>query len=207
MARISVAKAGRGILEVLLLMVCLAGPAWPQRGAITVARNLGELTDQSAVIVRGFVVRAWVEKHPQFTNLDTIVVTLRVKETLKGEAGRVYSFRQYIWDFRDRQDAAGYRKGQELLLLMNGVNQYGLTSPAGMEQGRFRILRDRSGKETAVNGLGNYGLFRGLETQVEKKGVKLSPGMAALVRQEPGVPLAADNLRELILELQGKSSQ
>lgn len=188
-------------------MVCLAGPAWAQRGAITVARNLDELTHQSAVIVRGFVVRARVEKHPQFTNLDTIVVTLRVKETLKGEVGPIYSFRQYIWDFRDRQDAAGYRKGQELLLLMNRVNQYGLTSPAGMEQGRFRILRDRSGKETVVNGLGNYGLFRGLEAQVEKKGVKLSPGMAALVRQEPGVPLAADNLRELILELQGKSTQ
>lgn len=207
MARISVARAGRGIVRVLLILVCLAGTAWAQRGAITVARNLGELTDQAAVIVRGFVVSAHVEKHPQFTSLDTIVVTLKVSETLKGRPESSYRFRQYIWDFRDTRDAAGYRKGQELLLLMNPVNQYGLTSPTGMEQGRFQIFRDRTGKEMAVNGLGNYGLFRDLEKQLVKKAVKLTPRMAELVQRQPGGPLESGNLHDLILELLGKPAQ
>ncbi len=59
-------------------------------------------------------------------------------------------------------DVAGYRKGQELLLLMNGSSRYGLTSPVGLEQGRFRIQRDRSGREVATNGAGNLRLFERL---------------------------------------------
>ncbi|HXE91322.1 MAG TPA: hypothetical protein VNK82_10205 [Terriglobales bacterium] len=207
MARKLVAKTGRGILTGWWVLVCLAGTAAAQRGAITLPRNLDELTRRSAVIVRGRVASARVEKHPQLTNLNTIVVTLHVTQTLKGKAGSRYTFRQYIWDFRDRQDAAGYRKGQELLLLMNPVSQYGLTSPAGMEQGRFRIFRDRSGREVAVNGFGNHGLFRDLETQLVKKGVKLSPRMASLVRQQPRGPIAVADLRDLILELQRTRGQ
>ena len=207
MSRTSVARAGRGILKGFLLLVCLAGTAWAQRGAITLSRNLNELTERSAVIVRGYVVSARVEIHPQFTNLHTIVVTLKVSETLKGQTWPSYTFRQYIWDFRDREDAAGYRKGQELLLLMNPVGEYGLTSPAGMEQGRFRVFRDRSGKEVAVNGLGNHGLFRELEAQLAKKGAHLTPRMAGLVRQQPGGPIATRDLRDLILELRSTQTQ
>ena len=103
-------------------------------------------------IIRGTVTDARVEKHPELDNLHTIVITLRVRETLKGAARETYTFRQYIWDLRDRSDVAGYRKGQELLLLMNGSSRYGLTSPVGLEQGRFRIQRDRSGREVAMNG-------------------------------------------------------
>ena len=104
----------------LLVVACAAtAPAFAQRGALTVPRNLDQLTDRAADIVRGTVLSAHVEKHPELTNLDTVVVTLRVSETLKGQAIGTYTFRQYIWDVRDRYDNAGYRKGQELLLLMN----------------------------------------------------------------------------------------
>ena len=138
---------------VLIAVACLAtSPAFAQRGAMTVPRNLDELTDRAQDIVRGTVVSAHVEKHPELTNLHTVVVTLRVRETLKGAARDTYTFRQYIWDLRDRYDAAGYRKGQELLLLMNAPSRYGLTSPVGIEQGRFRIQRDRSGRAVALNG-------------------------------------------------------
>ena len=127
----------------LLIVACIAtAPAFAQRGALTVPRNLDQLTDRAADIVRGTVLSAHVEKHPELTNLDTVVVTLRVSETLKGQAIGTYTFRQYIWDVRDRYDNAGYRKGQELLLLMNEPSRYGLTSPVGIEQGRFRIHRD-----------------------------------------------------------------
>src|SRR5688572_16742314 len=116
----------------LFVAACVAtAPAFAQRGAMTVPRNLDQLTDRAADILRGTVVKAHVEKHPQLTNLDTVVVTLRVRETLKGQASGTYSFRQYIWDVRDRYDNAGYRKGQDLLLLMIAPSRYGLSSPAG----------------------------------------------------------------------------
>ena len=134
----------RAALHGLLALVAsalAAAPALAQRGALTLPRNLSQLVEGSADIVRGTVMSARVEKHPQLPHLDTIVVTLRVDETIKGAPAKTYTFRQYIWDIRDREDRAGYFKGQSYLLLMNAPSRFGLTSPVGMDQGRFRLKR------------------------------------------------------------------
>lgn len=183
---------------VLALAACLiAAPAFAQRGAMTIPRNLEQLTQRASDIVRGTVVEARVEKHPELTNLNTIVVTLRVRETLKGSAAGTFTFRQYIWDIRDSYDAAGYRKGQDVLLLMNPPTRYDLSSPAGMEQGRFRIQRDRSGREVAVNGTGNARLFDGLDDAV-KRGVPLSPQQASLIARHRVGPVEVGELTAMI---------
>jgi len=185
-------------LFVLLFAASLAAaPAFAQRGALTVPRSLDQLTDRAADIVRGTVVEARVEKHPELSNLDTVVVTLRLRETLKGQAQGTYTFRQYIWDLRDRSDAAGYRKGQEYVLLMNARSRYGLTSPSGMEQGRFRIQRDRSGREMAINGAGNLRLFDGLG-DAAKRGMPLSAQQASLVAKHRGGPIELAELTAMI---------
>jgi len=179
-------------------VACLATlPAFAQRGAITLPRNLDELTDRAQDIVRGTVTDARVEKHPELSNLDTIVVTLRLHETLKGDAQSTYTFRQYIWDLRDRQEAAGYRKGQHLLLLMNPPSRYGLTSPVGLEQGRFRIQRDRSGREVVLNGAGNSRLFERL-TGPAAKPAALTVQQATLVAKHRSGPLALEELSDII---------
>jgi hypothetical protein len=184
-----------------VVVLLLASPLCAQRGAPTRSRNLGELVSQSAVILRGNVISARAEPHPDLTNLWTVVVTLQVREVLKGEAGTTFTFRQFIWDIRDRYDAAGYRKGQDLLLLMNPPTPYGLSSPAGLEQGRFRIQRDRAGRETAVNGHGNSNLFRNLREQLERKQVELTPPAARLIQRQPSGPLPLEGLREAIQQL------
>ncbi len=184
------------------LLILSSAPAHAQRGAIVLPRNLGQLVDQSAVIIRGRVTSARVEPHPLHSTLWTVVVTLRVDETLKGKATGTFSFRQFIWDVRDRWDLAGYRAGQDLLLLMNALTSYGLSSPAGLEQGRFRILRDARGQETAVNGHGNAGLFANLEeSHLTPRRIQLSPRLRAVVTASQAGPLLADDLRELILRL------
>jgi len=183
----------------ILVVACIvAVPAFAQRGALTVPRNLDQLTDRASDIVRGTVVSARVEKHPELTNLDTVVVTLRVRDTLKGDAAGTYTFRQYIWDVRDRNDAAGYRKGQDLLLLMISPSRYGLSSPAGLDQGRFRIGRDKSGREIAVNGTGNVHLFDGLSTAAGKQGVALSGGQSGLIAKHRQGPIGLDDLMDLV---------
>lgn len=186
---------------VLLLACVVAAPVWAQRGALTVPRNLNQLTDRAADIVRGTVVSARVEKHPELTNLDTVVVTLRVLETLKGRAQGTYTFRQYIWDIRDTRDAAGYAKGQDMLLLLVAPSPYGLSSPAGMDQGRFRIERDRSGREMALNGSGNVRLFEGLSAAAEKEGVALSSKQMSLVAKHRKGPVEVGELTALIRDL------
>ena len=183
----------------MLLLACVvAAPVWAQRGALTVPRNLDQLTDRAADIVRGTVVSARVEKHPEFTNLDTVVVTLRVRETLKGQAQGTYTFRQYIWDVRDTLDAAGYAKGREMLLLMLAPSPYGLTSPAGMDQGRFRITRDPSGRDVAVNGTGNVRLFQGLQAEMAREAVSLSATQKRFVANHRAGPIDVLELSTLI---------
>jgi hypothetical protein len=185
----------------MLFALALAAPCLAQQGALTVPRNLDQLTAGSADIVRGNVLSARVEKHPVLSGLNTVVVQMRVKETIKGQARDTFTFRQYIWDIRDISGAAGYRKGQDLLLMMIAPNEYGLSSPAGLEQGRFRIQRDSEGRELAVNGHGNFGLFDGIHAQLANKGVTLSPGMSSLVEQQPQGPLGLAELTGLIREL------
>jgi hypothetical protein len=195
------ARRNRQLILVALVACFATAPALAQRGAITVPANLDRLVDRAADIVRGHVISARVEKHPELTNLDTVVVTLRVRETLKGYARETFTFRQYIWDIRDRYDAAGYAKGQDLLLLMTAPSAYGLSSPTGLDQGRFRISRDRAGREVAMNGAGNVRLFHGLEADVAKEGAVLSRAHSTLAAKHRRGPVEMGELAALIREL------
>lgn len=188
-------------LLLLLALVAFAAPASAQSRALTVPRNLDQLTHRSAVIVRGTVISTRLEKHPELNALDTVVVKLQVKETLKGQTGSTYTFRQYVWDIGDRKNASGYLKGQELLLMMIEPSRYGLSSPAGLEQGRFLVSRDKNGREVAVNGYGNMKLFDGLGAQVAAKGIPLSDRTASLVQKQVGGPVELRDLTTLIREL------
>lgn len=185
----------------LIATLAATAPASAQQGALTVPRNLSQLTDRAALIVRGHVVGARVEKHPEFVNLDTVVVTVRVRETLKGAQRSTYTFRQYLWGLRDRLDASGYRKGQELLLFLIEPSAHGLSSPAGLDQGRFRIERNAVGDEVAVNGQGNFRLFDGLAAEAAKEGANLSPASLRLVDAPQGGPVAVAALTRLVREL------
>lgn len=156
----------RSLLIVLSLLLTFDVPwAVAQRGALTAPRSLPQLTQEAERIVHGYVVSARVEPHPQFKNLTTVVITMKVAETLKGAPAQTLQFRQFVWDIRDKLDAARYGKGQELLLMLGPVSPYGLTSPVGLEQGRFVITRDRAGNAQAANGRGNLGLFENAEAQ------------------------------------------
>ncbi len=178
-----------------------AAPAQAQRGAITVRQNLAGLVDEAAVIVRGSVVSAHAEPHPQLENLYTVVVTLRVERTLKGKAGGTFTFRQFIWDVRDRYDAAGYKKGQYVLLLVTRPSEYGLSSPVGLEQGRFRLVAVAGGQWLAVNGAGNQSLWRGLRSALTERGIALPSRLEQIVTEEPAAPIPLDDLEEIIVAL------
>lgn len=199
MSRTSIQSVHRWVLRHLLpIATCLAATAaFAQSGAMTVPRNLEQLTNRASDVVRGTVISARVEKHPEFTNLDTVVVTLRLRDTLKGAAHGEFTFRQYLWDVRDSHNAAGYHKGQDLLLFMIAPSEHGLSSPAGMEQGRFRIKRDRAGRAVAINGTGNARLFAELD-DAPKRGVALSATQAKLVASHRTGPVAFDELAAMV---------
>jgi hypothetical protein len=187
----------------LLVFLGLALPAVAQRGALTTSQNLGELLEEAHTVVQGYVTNARVEPHPQLRNLTTVVVTVRVGKVLKGEAGPFFTFRQYVWDVRDKYSAAGYRKAQHVLLLMTPPSEYGLSSPVGLEQGRFRLEAGPTGELVAVNGRNNLMLFRQLDSYLTRKQIRLAPQLETLARQHKSGPVRLEDLEEMIRSLAG----
>ncbi len=196
--RISRAAARTLALSASLLLSIFGSPQAAQRGALTATRSLADLVGDAGLIVRGQIISTRVEPHPQFAALWTVVVTLQVDEAIKGQVGSSYTFRQFIWDPRDREDAAGYQKGQKVLLLLSTPNSNGLSSPAGLEQGRFQLSTDAAGTVFATNGRNNVGLLNGVALRAAEKGIRLAPRVAALASAQPQGPLALDDLIALI---------
>ncbi|HWQ03399.1 MAG TPA: hypothetical protein VNL38_02870 [Candidatus Nitrosotenuis sp.] len=191
-------KAKPQLLFVVLFLFIFAEGAIAQRGAKTLPRNIAQLAEQSERIVRGRVTRAVVERDPNQKTMWTIVITLRVEETLKGPAVETLTLRQFIWDVRDRMDAAGYQKGQHVLLLLNRPTPLGLVSPAGLDQGRFLIRRNAKGEEEVFNAAGNSGLLRGLDSELRRRGTRLSPQLAQKISSPSAQALDLREMRELL---------
>lgn len=183
-------------------LICLAGfPVAAQHGGMTLPQNLDELVGKSTLILRGRILSARHELHPEYKALHTIVITLRVDETWKGQSGATYSFRQYIWDARDRFDFAGYKKGQQVVLFLNSPSEIGLSTTIGLEQGRFLIGRESDGSLSAVNGHANASLFRNLNTRVKARGFRLPPRLESMALVPAPAPIPLADLREFVREL------
>jgi hypothetical protein len=186
---------------IFLLVCALALPLFSQSAALVVPRHLGDLVAESQVVVQGTVTSVVLGPHPQLKNLMTVVVTLQVEDTLKGQPGSVYTFREAVVDRGDLRQKMGYKAGQHVLLLLMKASPYGLTSPAGLQQGRFQIEAQKDGTLQATNAMGNAGLFRGLSQQVQTKGLRLTPEAQAMVNRTEGGPVPLEQLKNLIRAL------
>jgi hypothetical protein len=191
------------ILVALLFSIVIVHTCYAQDGAIVRPQNLAQMTDEAATVVQGRVLSVRMEPHPQLTNLQTVVVTLQVDQVFKGQSAQTYTFRQYSWDYRGAARRTGYAPGQNLLLLMTKPSQYGLSSPVGLEQGRFQITADSQGQLVAANGHGNAGLFANMTADVQKRGIALSRSMSSLVAQQQSGPISLNDLTTLIRQLVG----
>lgn len=169
-----------------------------QRGAITLPHNLSDLSGTADRIIQGKVVAARVEPHPDYKNLKTILITLQVDDILKGGTAKTFTFRQFIWDIRDISDAAGYRVGDEVLLFLNRPTPINLTSPVGLEQGRFRIVKTVSGQSLALNGDGNAHLMGGLIETGTLNTSKLSARSRSTMQSFKRGPIDLDALKESV---------
>ena len=191
-----------GLIVLPLLFLLLAPRTHSQSSASVAQANLNYLVENARTIVRGNVVSVVLEPHPQFANLQTVVVRIAVAKTFKGQAGSTLTFRQYVWGTKEYPNAGGYHKAEELLLFLNPESAYGLTSPVGMEQGHFRVLRDNRGNRYALNGRGNVGLFRDVLSKSAARGVTFSAPAKAMLSKTGG-QVALDTFEETIQALVG----
>ncbi len=179
------------LLLFFLLFSCIAQC---QRGAMTRPTTLQELVTNSHTIVHGYVTSTRIEPHPQYPDLNTLVVDMKVVDVLKGEPAQRLTFRQFIWDVRDKDNVAGYGKGQELVLLLRAPSRIGLSSPEGLEQGKFRIEHPAKGKTRAVNGAGNMFLFAAGGSGIQAKSKVVVPKALLANPYE----MSLDQLKQLV---------
>ena len=187
----------------LLTFLLFPEPTLSQGTASVAPADLNYLVDNAHTIVRGHVVSAVLQPHPQFENLQTVLVTFAVAKTLKGQANSTVTFRQFVWDLRDATKSGGYHKSEELLLFLNPTSTYGLTSPVGMDQGRFRVIRDNRGNGVAINGRANVGLFFNVVPKATSRGVAFSPQAKAMLSSTGG-QVSLEILEEAIQALVAK---
>ncbi|MGE0405568.1 MAG: hypothetical protein AB7O65_04645 [Candidatus Korobacteraceae bacterium] len=183
-------------------MLALPSFLYPQDALGVTAHSLEEMVGKAERIVHGTVVNTRVEPHPRFQNLTTLLVTIRVREALKGEPGELLEFRQFVWNFTNQANAAGYNKGQELLILLNPVSAYGLTSPVGLHSGLFRI--EQAGQEpVATNGNANAGLF---STSQQRPVTSGTQQVTSSVQTTTGGAVPLTELKQAIRALAGNES-
>jgi hypothetical protein len=185
------------ICALLLCSTCIA-----QEEALRIHRDIVALTDEAQIIVHGTIVSTQVEPHPQFKNLSTVLVTMSVSDSLKGAPQKSITFRQYLWDIRSINANGGYHKGEELLLFLRTPSTYGLTSPAGLQQGRFEITRDAKGQLQAMNAEHNVGLFENLASQARQRRTTLPLAGQKLASQKSG-PVQLADLKQVVRAFAG----
>lgn len=183
------------------MLVAMLAVAAPARAEFLYRRaDLAHLARRAAVIVEGSVVEARYEGHPDYPHVQTVRVTLEVERMLRGPAGRRYTFREFVPGLQLRMGKRDYAVGQRLLLFLPRPSQYGLSSPLGREQGRFRIRRDRQGNDLVENGYGNSGLFRQVAEKAARVGVDLSPRELRVVASKRG-PVRLEDFLSLVVRL------
>lgn len=184
------------VFAAILLFIPLSVSA--QRGAVTLPRNLADLTSQASQIIQGRVVFATVQPDPQYHNLNTLVLTLTVDDVLKGAAPKTFTFREFIWDLRDISDRAGYHIGDEVLLFLNRPTTLGLVSPVGLLQGRFRVQRGADGQDYALNGNQNAGLLDNVVRSGALDTAKLSARSRTAIQSFQRGPIQLAALKESV---------
>jgi hypothetical protein len=162
--------------------------------------NLAYLVQRADVIVQGRVTDVVEENLPGYPNIPTVKVTLDVEKMMRGPAGRTYTFREILLGLRSAGDKRGYTTGQQLLLFLPAPSKYGLSSPIGIEQGRFHISRDPNGGSIVVNESGNLGLFRNVAEAAGQSGYRLSASQLEVVSGEGG-PVNLDKFVSLVKSL------
>jgi hypothetical protein len=159
--------------------------------------NLAYLVQRADVIVQGQVTEVVQENLPGYPNIPTVKVTLDVENMMRGPTGKTYTFREISLGLRSAGGKKDYGVGQDLILFLPVPSKYGLSSPIGIEQGRFHITRSPDGGFMVVNENNNLGLFRNVAQAAKVAGYKLTASQLQVASAEGG-PVHLDGFVSLV---------
>jgi hypothetical protein len=155
----------------LALISLLSVPAFAARVR---SLNLEELAGRADRIFQGRCIQVRVGTDPDLGQVVTYV-SFAPQASVKGNVhGRLTIKLLGNESATARPDEAleglpRFQEGEEVVLLLYPDSARGLTSPVGFGQGKFKILRDKLGKASAVNGFANERLLEGLSKKAQDK--------------------------------------
>jgi len=162
--------------------------------------NLEEMVRRADRIFSGRCVQVRVAEDPG-TRQKATFVTFTVDRTVKGEGRPKVTIKVLGEQGGSGKREAGiegaprYREGEEVVLFLYGDSRSGFTSPVGLGQGKFSVVRDKAGGRLALNAYGNRGLMERLSTRAEKR----LRGRAARYRARPEI--SPDDLLDMAQSL------
>jgi len=158
--------------------------------------NLEEMVRRADRIFSGRCVRVRVAEDPG-TRQKATFVTFTVGRTVKGGGRPEVTIKLLGEQGSSGKREAGiegaprYTEGEEVVLFLYGDSRSGFTSPVGLGQGKFGVVRDKKGGRLALNAYGNRGLMERLSTRAEER----LRGRAARYRERPEI--SPDDLLEM----------
>ena len=171
----------RALLPIFALLVGFTGQL---RATQVRPLNLEQMTERAATIFTGVCTEVRVERDPNVGWVS--VASFEVERTVKGRVARTATVRllggQPDLEPRSTSIAGmpGFHRGDEVVLFLYGTSALGLTSPVGLGQGRFTVVRDKAGKKLAINAFGNDRLLDGLApAKRERLGADAAPSPGA----------------------------
>lgn len=161
----------------ILALVLLAAP--PAQAVTVEKLDLGQMVERAGSVTTVTVLAARPSSvRLRGGELPVTVYSVRVDEALAGALPRHDDGRTAELTFlrnpgpteirglirrSNLPELPSLRVGGRYLLLTTTPSLVGLSAPVGLEQGVFRVV-GKPGAETAENGLGNAGLFAGVES-------------------------------------------
>jgi hypothetical protein len=119
-------------------------------------------------------------------------ITFAVERAAKGVSGETVTIEILHGNGTAGQGLPGFAPGERAILFLYPPSRLGLTSPVGLGQGKFSLVRDKEGRELAINAFGNRTLLSNVSRETRARlatahpldlGAKeLLDGVDALVR-------------------------
>ena len=176
---------------VAVAALATVGGALPAAASQVRPVNLEQLTARAGLIFAGRCIASSAVQDPALER-EITVATFEVERAVKGEAGAAVTIRMLGGD---EPGLPRFAVGEEVVLFLYGESVLGLTSPVGLGQGRFTVVRDKTGRRLAVNGLANRNLLRDLTPQAR---ARLGTAFEAFKDRSD---LEADSLLDLAADL------
>jgi hypothetical protein len=186
------------LLHALLFLILFTAPLRAQFMVQNV--SLAYLVQRADVIVQGRVTNVSHDHLPGYPNIPTVTVTLNVENMLRGPATGTYTFREVFLGLRGKEGKQSYSVGHRILLFLPTPSPFGLSSPVGIEQGRFHVGAESASGAKVFNEIGNYGLFKDVENSANKAGIQLTKKQLQVAATANG-PVPLDDFLSLVKSL------